>query len=462
MDIVQTLQRIVTPPMERITSFMQWLDKHHNLIMWLSAIVYHISLELIYIFAVSPAYAYAGLTLAPHSVKYILSWVFYLLIFYTTPKDENRIGSFCLHLQLVVTVAPLLVYYALNDQSTVYMVMVVVAVLLQNWILRENKKKQIGVHLIGLKPYVEVLAPIFIGACVIIAMVWNGFHGLQAFDLNFLYAMRENATYPPLLPYFLSWITSLLIPFFLAYALRAQKYIAAIVYSGAALMLYMVMGAKFIYFSLAVIFGLFILTSLKKPVKLLYIGFIILSLFIVVLYSLENGVPDRRIAGLLNSFLGIRFLFIPAQNKFLYYECFSELPKVFFADGRIGSIFGLTNPYNGSLGQTIFAFQGGEMFASNSNTGYFGDSYAQMGFLGVIFTAIILALVLKFFDNCHLGQMTSVFLIAMGVQMIVLNDGAFLTTLLTGGMSILIIFAAVYSASPEIHQLNKPNRMKEM
>lgn len=448
MILVDSVKNYCANRMEKALAMIQVLNCHHACVLFMMAILYRISLDVYYLFAVSPQYAYGGLTIAVYTVKYVLSWIFYILIFITMPKQENQISSFCLNLQFVITVAPMLSYYGLNDQSTMYMVVVVIAVMLQSWILRQSKRDSaVGIHVVGLDSYVSVFMIILVPCCIGIAMAWNGFHGLSAFGFEFLYSIRENATYPPLLPYLLNWLSMIIIPFFLAFSLFSKQIFLSIVFILADLILYMIMGNKFIYMSLLVVIGVFLISKIGIPIKLLYLGFTALCICSVILFLLEQSVSGTKISVLINFFLGIRFLFIPARNKFLYYECFSEYPKALFSEGQIGSAFGLTYPYSGSLGQTVDAYDTGRIFASNSNTGYLGDSYAQMGVLGVLITAVMLAFLVKFFDACTDKKLFSVFAAAMATQFVVLNDGAFLTTLLTGGLFWLILFSIVYGNS---------------
>lgn len=433
--------------------FSDWCNEKHTGLLWVLLIVYRISVDVLYIFAVSPQYAYSSLPLAPNSIKYLLSWIFMIIIFYAMPKSEYRIVSLCLHIQFAVTIIPLLSYYSLNDQSTKYMIMVIVVVLLQSWILRDTPKPRPAVRLVHMKPFVEVFAPVFIIASISMAFFWNGFHGLQAFDLKFLYSIRENASYPPILPYFLSWLPTTILPFFTADSLHRRRYFRTFVYIVLSLVLYMIMGNKVIYLSILVTLGVYFIQRLRMPIKLLYISLSFLAILITTLYLIEKIAPETSIATTLNAIFGIRFLFIPAQIKFLYFDTFTEFPKSFFADGQIGRFFGLTYPFQGSLGQTAFAFQGGKMFASNSNTGYLGDSYAQFGFIGMILMGLLLACLIRFFERSVSSDSQIVFATALAMQMIVLNDGALLSQLLTGGMWLLIVLAMVYAKPNQEHVL---------
>lgn len=130
----------------------------------------------------------------------------------------------------------------------------------------------------------------------------------------------------------------------------------------------------------------------------------------------------------------------------MYYDCFSKYPKVGFSDGLIGKCFGLSYPYKGSMGQTIFAyFNKRRLFESNSNTGYLGDSYGQAGFAGMIITGILLAYFVKLVCNIGENLGSAMMCSLMGLLIVNLNDGAFISIFLTGGWAAIMLLLIIYA-----------------
>jgi len=446
---------------EKAAALSEAANKHHMKLMCLVAIFYKIALDVHYIVAVSYQHSYAGLQLRTDSLRYVLSWILYIVVFVCLPKIENELASFCLNLQFVVIYAPMLTYFALNTQSYIYIIGVSAAFLVQTWILRPSATLKIRPtpSLPGLQSRATVLSLIFIFANILILLIWNGFYGVQAFDFHFLYSIRENATYPPLIPYFVSWIFKILIPFFFVFLLEKKKIWSAAILFLCDIVLYMILGNKFIYLSLAVLLGVYIIFKLRHSIKLLYSAFTILCTIISSLYCIEKlsaSTISSQPIGRITSLWGSRFLFIPAQHKFLFYDCFSKYPKLFYSEGQIGNILNLFHPYNGSVGQVIFAYQfNGRFMSSNSNTGYWGDSFAQSGWLGVFAASILLALIIKFLTKCarNSSSLALPFITSMSIQMIILNDSSFITNLLTGGMFLLLLFALIYTDNSNKHLL---------
>jgi hypothetical protein len=93
-----------------------------------------------------------------------------------------------------------------------------------------------------------------------------------------------------------------------------------------------------------------------------------------------------------------RFLFVPAQLNFYYYDFFSQNPKIFWTDSKwllIGKI--IDYPYSLPLPMVI-----GDTYFNNpetsANTSWIGSGYAHAGFFGMMIYAIIIGLIFKYLD----------------------------------------------------------------
>ena len=107
-------------------------------------------------------------------------------------------------------------------------------------------------------------------------------------------------------------------------------------------------------------------------------------------------------------------------------------------------MFGLTYPYAGGSGQVIYAYDGGEFLGSNSCTGYWGDAYAQMGFLGILLMALLFAMVLRGIQQYDRKEVFPILAGMFSIQLIMLNDNALLTTLFTNGMLLAFLLVLIY------------------
>lgn len=421
-----------------------WAVAHHNRLIWTLSFLYKFTLDALYIWVASPLYAYAGLVYQPSSIKYILSAVLYFILFAALPKMEQSIPAFLLHIQFLFTVAPLLSFYALSGGSTKYILMVFLCILLQTWIVRLPEQENVKpIHIRGIQNYVTVALGVLTLFTLVIPVIYNGFAGLKAFDFTYIYTMRENATYPPGFGYIMDWIPKVILPFACLMFLNRRCYRLFALCVAIQVLFYMETGNKFTLFILVPVCAVYILAKTNHPLKLMYVGFIILCIGGIFLYQL-----DKTSNGTLGLFVGpvvaVRAIFHPADNKFNFYEYFSTHPKVFFSDGQIGRMFSLTYPYAGSIGQVSFAAEGGEFLKANMNTGYLGESYAQMGLLGMLLMAALLGWIVRGLGIYRTKDRFCIIAALFSVYFIILNDGALFTTLFTGGMLIAYLLVFIY------------------
>ena len=407
-------------------------------------VAYKFALDALYIWAASPQYNYAGLVYQPSAIKYIVSAILYGIIFATLPKAEHSIAAFLLHIQFLFTVAPMLSFYALSGGSSRYILMVFFCILLQTWIVRyPSRENREPIHIKGVQNYVTVMLGILTIFVIIIPIIYNGFAGLKAFDFQYIYSIREDAVYPPGFGYILGWIPSVILPFACLMFLRLKRYRSLILSVVLQIILYMETGSKFTLLILVPVILVYVLSKNQHPLKLMYVGFVFLCIGIVFLYQLDR-LSENGFGVFANSLIAVRAIFHPADNKFNYYEYFSTHPYVFFSDGQVGKMFSLTYPYAGSIGQVSFAAEGGEFLSANMNTGYLGESYAQMGFLGMLLMAALLGWIVRGLGIYRTKDCFGVIASLFSVYFIILNDGALFTTLFTGGMLLAYVLVFIY------------------
>lgn len=437
---------------EPILKFLMACDdfakKKEPILFWITGILYRLALDAVYIWAASPRAAYAGLILSPVGWKYLLSWGMYLILFYLLPRREKDTVVFLLHLQFMYTVAPLLTFYALADGSSSYILMVFVCVLLQIGILRRPILHKSGVYITGMKKSTTITLAALVVVSLIIPILYNGFAGLKAFDFTYIYEMRANAVFPPGFSYLFNWMQKAIIPFAVVYFLHLRKYGLSALCVLIQILFYIESGWKATLFILVPIIGIYILSQTGHLIKIMYVGVSIVLLFITVLFQRYLADNTATLGFSLCSLIPVRAFFIPADIKFDFYECFQLFPHVYFSDGMIGKFLGLTYPFSGSLGQVIYAFSGGTFLDSNSNTGYLGDSYAQMGFVGMLLMSLLLAAILRGLQQYENEKTSPILMALFAVSIIGLNDGALFTTLLTGGLLVMLILVMIYLDKP--------------
>jgi hypothetical protein len=139
------------------------------------------------------------------------------------------------------------------------------------------------------------------------------------------------------------------------------------------------------------IFGIYLVLKSRFLIQKIIAGFIFLIAFAIIIDYFWLEVWAKAI-------IIDRFLLLPAQLNFYYYDFFSQNPKIFWTDSKwllIGKIFDY--PYSLPLPMVI-----GDTYFNNpeinANTGWIGSGYAHAGFLGMTVYAIVIGLVFKYLD----------------------------------------------------------------
>ena len=421
------------------------LNRWNNRAALISVIILKLVMDFFFIKVVANIYGYYDYyRVDPNAGKYIVSWIICILLWGMMPKEES-IKAFFLHVQFILLIMPMLTLYAFTpDRSTIYMLVVTVAIIIESFLLTRKKRKYKPFKIKEISEFVSVFFCFFIP--LMLALIWSygGFSGLEAFDLDKLYEIRAAAEYPAALSYIISWLTITIIPFYIVYCLDNRKYGIAVVLLMIDIFLYMILAHKMIYLSLIVIVGVYILAKSGHLVKLMYIGMIGLLILLTGMFFIEKNTSTATLMGV--SFVGNRFLFGSATNKFFFYDFFSQYPKIHFSDGMIGKMLGMTNLYGYPSGQIIYGFvtEGG-LGLSNSNTGYLGDGYAQAGIVGIIACAVVLAYIIDYISTYDEKISFAVLAPMVALYVIVLADVALTTVLLTSGLFIFIVLLAIYA-----------------
>ena len=441
-----------------LTRLERFASVHETALFWGFGILYKFVLDALYVWVASPTYDYAGLVYTPDFLKYILASGMYLLLYAYMPKAEEDGVMFLLHLQFAFTVAPMLTFYAFSNGSSRYMLAVFLCILMETWILRRPTEPGKAVRIVGIRNYVTVFLGVLVLFSLAIPILYNGFAGLKAFDFNYIYEMRSSATYPPAFGYLLGWMTNVIIPFAYLLFLTRKKYLWASLAFAVEIIFYMETGQKFVLLILVPITVVYLLSRTCHLLKLLYAGLISLFLLMILAFRLDS-VEWHGIGTQLSSLIAVRAVFHPADNKFNFYECFSQLPKLYFSDGQIGRMLGLTYPYRGSSGQVMYAFMGGEFLSANMNTGYLGESYAQMGFPGMFLMSALFAVVLRGVQSCSSKENFGIIVGLFSIFIIILNDGALFTVLFSSGMLLAYLLIFIYFSGTSEEKINGIQRL---
>ncbi|TCI71257.1 MULTISPECIES: hypothetical protein [unclassified Exiguobacterium] len=237
----------------------------------------------------------------------------------------------------------------------------------------------------------------------------------------------------------MNWTTKAFFPFFFTYYLYKKKYIMLLPIAFLQILMYLSFGNKAFLLSIGVLI-LFVVA-----VKGNYIRNIVISMCLlhVLAYLLDRFLMFDA----LRTAVSYRLVFIPAQIQFQYYDFFSLRDKLYFADGIIGKILLVDSPFSESIGFVIGKYFSYNGLGSNSNTGMLADAYANGGFIAMLVIATVFGLLLNIIDNSTKELPIYVVVGSLSYIMFVLNDTALLTTILTGGLGIVIILLILFNSA---------------
>ena len=211
-------------------------------------------------------------------------------------------------------------------------------------------------------------------------------------------------------------------------------------------LLYIECGNKYLLFIAVPIILIYLCAKTGHLLKLMYAGLSCLFLVVILAYRLDRVMENP--IGIWFSFLvGVRAIFHPADNKFGMYECFSQYPKMHFADGQIGRMLGLTNLYKLPYGEVFSTYI--KIDGANLNTGYLGEAYAQAGFLGMLLMSVLFAYILRSLSSYDSPKTFALLTAVFSMYIINLNDISLLTTLFSSGMLIVLVLISVYFSKKE-------------
>ncbi|MGJ7910827.1 hypothetical protein [Neobacillus sp. LXY-1] len=403
-------------------------------------ILYKIVLEVVYYVFVSPNYSYSGMVWEPSLVKFLFSNFALFLMLVVLPKRQNRPSYQLAQLFFIITVVPILSIFWQANLNINYFIYVVICSLVLFILIRVSKPFKIKFIKFETKNYMNFVNAICIISFLLLILFSIRYGGidLRAFNFNDIYELRAEAEYSVFWGYLINWISKLLIPFCIVmYMIENKK---AMLFFSCCLQIYfyLCIGYKSILFS--VVF-LIVFTFLLKRNKFLFgvpIFYTVAIFASSLLYKLTNNLFTIAI-------MPIRQLNIPGLLNFRHYDFFSHNPKLYFSEGLIGKIFGLESPY--TIHSTFLVSSNG----ANANTGFLADAYDNGGLILMLIYTIVLGLVLLLIDSTSQGLDNSKrYTALMLYTVVILNDSALLTTFLTSGSILLVLFLYIVSSGERI------------
>jgi len=361
-------------------------------------IIYLLSYILLYIFScyvfsfiIYPIFSYEGYNLDINYTKIFFSVLFIMFISLILPLKNNKPSDFLLHVQFIFPIIFMLVLYSAENFSSYYMLCTFFCFIIILGLVKIKFPIQY-LKLFTIKWKFFIIIVLLISLLILIILI-NTHRQFFNLDITKVYEFRfqtkevEQGFYA----YIIHSIFPILINFLLVYSLIYQKNFIKLLAFLLFIILFAFSSHKKYLFLPFFIYGIYLITKTRLPILKIIIGLVGLIIFSIIIdyLWLEN---------LAKSLFIRRFLFVPAQLNFYYYDFFSQNPKIFWSDSKWLLINKIINyPYSLPMTNVI-----GEEYFNNpeksANTSWIGSGYAHFGFVGMLIYAIIIGLVLKYLD----------------------------------------------------------------
>lgn len=326
---------------------------------------------------------------------------FILIVIFSIRLNESNFSYIFFNLMILVSIIPLSVLCGFAGKSIIYYIEVVFVICFSILIASKNKliyKFQ--------KYFVseQKLLYLFLGCSLILLFIIYYYNGFNSFNLNLyeVYNFRDDAAedLPNTLAYFTSSISKIMLPVSCILLLKYKNYSGLFFAILICIALFGFTSHKSILFAPFLLLSIYYLIGLKdKLLKIIYAYFFLLVVSIIAFYFSQNLEIDLSL--MLASIAFRRALIVPAELNYTYYELFSDIDFIYWANSKL-SLGLLDFTHEKGISEIVgdFRFPG---TGTHANTGWLGSGYAHAGFFGIFVYAIIISCFLIYADYAVLN-----------------------------------------------------------
>lgn len=414
---------------------------------WMIALVYKLALEMGFWYLLQNAYKDLNVYRFEFSIAkfiYGLLWIF--ILFALIKHNERKPSTFFLQFQYMIAIIPITVVFAFSDEKIIYYTVVCMAFAFAEILIIFFK--DVKLPQINITSKVLIIVFLLITCIVYVDMIAeNGLFTLEALDIYKVYEVREDFELNKYVWYLFYWQYTIITPFFIIREYKRKKIISMIFFCILQFVAYLYAAQKALLFIIPLVVGICVVSNWKKFGTLLFAGLSIGTVLVTI-----GSIWSEMIYRVYDLFIR-RVLILPANLKFVYYDFFSQNPKIGLSGTLWGKFLELVSPYEERIGIIISTeyFDRPEM---NSNTGFLAEGYYRFGFFGVFLALILFALVLMVLDHCAKLNGYS-FTVGMSFfSIFLLNDGSLIDPLIFGTFTVLVILCMFYNRNDDFKNKN--------
>lgn len=373
-------------------------------------------------------------------LKYINGILWCVVLFCAIRHKRRKVSTFMLYLVFLLQIIPITTIYSLGNDNPVYYNTLCFAFFLCELIVGwwPSNCKSVKRYSVSAKIILIGIVSLLLFLLVYI-IIKNGLPTLMALNIYDVYELRRSDRFhiDKYMGYLMEWLVIPMLPFLLALSLSKKKYLVAAIICIVTSLIYLYTGYKSVLFGMPMVIFCTIWAKRKNSYAELFccasIGFVLLVL-------LACFAPIfRRVFYEIYSLFGRRIMMVSANNKFKYFDFFSQNPKMGLGGIFPRGLINIPNPYE----HIRYTFLISDIYYGkpnmDSNTGFFAEGYMRFGHLGTFGILCLFAAMLRLMDRLqkHVGYAFTVGFFAYPVML--LCDTHLFDTLLLGQWSILLV-----------------------
>jgi len=431
----------------------------------IAAAIYILVYIAMYILFVEPIYDYFGLGLREDLSVFegvflvILAWLPSFLL----PLRLRKPSDFLVSLQYLLIYVPA-VWVAFNaslprlEKAIAWQLIAVmlVAIVLQLAANRWLRILPLRIH--------RLQRPLFISFLLVICLLGLGYvavllgHNFQLVSLERIYDLRNESAQTlvdagsAIAGYIFNWLTGAILPFVMALALMRRSWLLGAIAVAGYIFLYGVWGSKATLLAPMAIMAFFWLfrDSRRLLPRQLIGGFCVMLLLPIILTTMDKQARDFPMGWLISLVHQRTF----SSSALLITQYFSFFQTHSHTHGSHIGLVGLfvNYPFDQGVPTTVGLSMYGSPVTANVNY-WAQDGISSFGLWGIVSIAVLASFVFWVLDCVAYGLDPRFTTLCVAFAAMNLSDTSLFTTLLTGGMGIIMMSFAFSprSLAPDIH-----------
>ncbi|SFS78964.1 oligosaccharide repeat unit polymerase [Halolactibacillus miurensis] len=415
-------------------------------------IIYRLMLDFIYKGSIVTSFGYYGFKNHNSPLHYFFSWIL-LLVFapvitkiFRWKTSPSKIVILFLLLLSFVPFTTMLGFHSFTNTYYIaniiyWLSLLIFTKVFANVKFLEYKRFNKSLN----NTVIWIMSAVFLSVVIFISWRFTGFR--LNFNLFEVYEFREEAgnfNLPTIISYLYS-ASNAINPIILVYALIKRNHFLAMFIIFVQMLSFSINGSKSVFFITLLsifVFMFFKSTFFKKiPQYFTLLGFAAI---------LETGILKTS---LITNFIIRRVNFVPNLLNYYYFDFFTKYQPDYFQQSFL-RYFGFQSNYTripNLIGMEYFGRPG-----MAANSGLISDAITNLGLVGVIIAPMVLAIILKIFDDVTIGLDNRIFIIPSIYISYVLISSFLFTSLLTHGFfAMMFIFYFLPRKSKQAFKLRK-------